>query len=300
MIFVTHDLSIVARMCDRVAVMYAGRIVEMGPVRRIFRSPAHPYTRALLDSIPRLGARLERLTVIEGQPPDLARLPAGCAFAPRCPPGHGAVPCGGPARDGDGRGTGDALLAARTGRTRVTERQDGRLRGPLPPRFPSVGRDTASRACRARGRRAAPPPESRRAASLLQLKGPSRSAVPCPDAILRLVRSPRSTPADTPPRLTERPTNGSVGLRSDAPTLERPTVTRHSLPEAMSESSECSGPSEYSGPVRTYGFSVNPMRSEKETIVHTPKASGSTGRTTRYLPSHDSTPSASSHLLTSS
>jgi oligopeptide/dipeptide ABC transporter ATP-binding protein len=85
MIFVTHDLSIVARMCDRVAVMYAGRIVEMGPVRRIFRSPAHPYTRALLGSIPRLGARLERLTVIEGQPPDLARLPAGCAFAPRCP-----------------------------------------------------------------------------------------------------------------------------------------------------------------------------------------------------------------------
>jgi ABC-type glutathione transport system ATPase component len=158
MIFVTHDLSIVARMCDRVAVMYAGRIVEMGPVRRIFRSPAHPYTRALLDSIPRLGARLERLTVIEGQPPDLARLPDD-APSPRAAPGHGAVPCGGPARDGDGRGTGDALLAARTGRTRVTERQDGRLRGPLPPRLPSVGRDTASRACRARGRRAAPPPE---------------------------------------------------------------------------------------------------------------------------------------------
>jgi ABC-type glutathione transport system ATPase component len=65
MIFVTHDLSIVARMCDRVAVMYAGWIVEMGPVRRIFRSPAHPYTRALLGSIPRLGARLERLTELE-------------------------------------------------------------------------------------------------------------------------------------------------------------------------------------------------------------------------------------------
>ncbi len=85
MIFVTHNLGIVARICDRVAVMYAGRVVEMGPVPRIFRAPAHPYTRALLESIPRLGARLERLTAIEGQPPDLSRLPSGCAFAARCP-----------------------------------------------------------------------------------------------------------------------------------------------------------------------------------------------------------------------
>jgi oligopeptide/dipeptide ABC transporter ATP-binding protein len=85
MIFVTHNLGIVARMCDHVAVMYAGRIVELGPVRRLFKAPAHPYTRALLDSIPRLGARARRLTAIDGQPPDLARLPAGCAFAPRCP-----------------------------------------------------------------------------------------------------------------------------------------------------------------------------------------------------------------------
>jgi oligopeptide/dipeptide ABC transporter ATP-binding protein len=84
MIFVTHDLGIVARICDRVAVMYGGRIVEIGPVRTIFTAPAHPYTRALLDAIPRLGARRDRLTTIEGQPPDLARLPAGCAFAPRC------------------------------------------------------------------------------------------------------------------------------------------------------------------------------------------------------------------------
>jgi oligopeptide/dipeptide ABC transporter ATP-binding protein len=65
--------------------MYAGRIVETGPVRRLFRTPAHPYTRALLDSIPRFGARRETLTAIAGQPPDLAKLPAGCAFAPRCP-----------------------------------------------------------------------------------------------------------------------------------------------------------------------------------------------------------------------
>jgi oligopeptide/dipeptide ABC transporter ATP-binding protein len=84
MIFVTHDLGIVARVCDRVAVMYGGRIVEIGPVRQIFTAPAHPYTRALLAAIPRLGARRERLETIEGQPPDLASLPAGCAFAPRC------------------------------------------------------------------------------------------------------------------------------------------------------------------------------------------------------------------------
>jgi len=85
LIFVTHNLGIVAKICDRVAVMYAGRIVEMGPVRRIFERPAHPYSRALLESIPRLGARVARLVAIDGQPPDLARLPGGCAFAPRCP-----------------------------------------------------------------------------------------------------------------------------------------------------------------------------------------------------------------------
>jgi oligopeptide/dipeptide ABC transporter ATP-binding protein len=84
MIFVTHNLGIVARMCDRVAVMYAGRIVEIGPLRAIFTTPAHPYTRALLASVPRLGARSDRLTAIEGQPPDLATLPPGCAYAPRC------------------------------------------------------------------------------------------------------------------------------------------------------------------------------------------------------------------------
>jgi oligopeptide/dipeptide ABC transporter ATP-binding protein len=85
MIFITHNLGIVSKICDRVAVMYAGRIVEMGAVRQIFTAPAHPYTRALLASIPRFGARMSRLTAIEGQPPDLARLPGGCAFAPRCP-----------------------------------------------------------------------------------------------------------------------------------------------------------------------------------------------------------------------
>jgi oligopeptide/dipeptide ABC transporter ATP-binding protein len=85
LIFITHNLGIVAKMCDQVAVMYAGRLVEWGPVTRIFDAPAHPYTRALLESIPRMGDGRERLTAIEGQPPDLAAPPSGCAFHPRCP-----------------------------------------------------------------------------------------------------------------------------------------------------------------------------------------------------------------------
>jgi oligopeptide/dipeptide ABC transporter ATP-binding protein len=84
MLFITHDFGIVARMCDRVAVMYAGRIVESGPVRVIFREPRHPYTQALMASVPRLDDTVKRLPSIEGQPPALHRLPAGCRFAPRC------------------------------------------------------------------------------------------------------------------------------------------------------------------------------------------------------------------------
>jgi oligopeptide/dipeptide ABC transporter ATP-binding protein len=83
-VFVTHDLGIVAKMCDQMLVMYAGRAVEQGPVRRIFAEPAHPYSEALLRSVPRMCSR-ERLYRIEGQPPNLADLPPGCAFAPRCP-----------------------------------------------------------------------------------------------------------------------------------------------------------------------------------------------------------------------
>ena len=85
LIFITHNLGIVAKMCDQLAVMYAGRVVEQGPVSRIFSAPAHPYTKALLGSIPRMTDNRERLTAIEGQPPDLSSLPPGCAFAPRCP-----------------------------------------------------------------------------------------------------------------------------------------------------------------------------------------------------------------------
>jgi oligopeptide/dipeptide ABC transporter ATP-binding protein len=85
LIFITHNLGIVAKMCDQVAVMYAGRLVEAGPVKQIYNSPAHPYTRALLESIPRLGDNRQRLTAIEGQPPDPSAPPPGCAFHPRCP-----------------------------------------------------------------------------------------------------------------------------------------------------------------------------------------------------------------------
>ena len=84
LIFITHNLGIVAKMCDQLAVMYAGRVVESGPVSQIFNAPTHPYTEALLNSIPRMGDSAQRLTAIEGQPPDLAALPQGCAFAPRC------------------------------------------------------------------------------------------------------------------------------------------------------------------------------------------------------------------------
>jgi oligopeptide/dipeptide ABC transporter ATP-binding protein len=83
LIFVTHNLGIVAKMCDRVAVMYAGKIVEMQTVRGLFYDPRHPYTRALLDSMPKLGVR-EPLYIIPGQPPDLSALPSGCSFHPRC------------------------------------------------------------------------------------------------------------------------------------------------------------------------------------------------------------------------
>ncbi len=85
LIFVTHDLGIVARLCDRVAVMYAGRIVETGTTRQIFNQPAHPYARALLATLPSLESRKKRLLTVAGQPPIPINLPPGCSFAPRCP-----------------------------------------------------------------------------------------------------------------------------------------------------------------------------------------------------------------------
>ena len=84
-ILITHDLGVVAELCDEIAVMYAGQIVEKGPVDLIFNAPQHPYTVGLLGSLPRLEHRQERLAAIEGQVPDMTKLQTGCRFADRCP-----------------------------------------------------------------------------------------------------------------------------------------------------------------------------------------------------------------------
>jgi peptide/nickel transport system ATP-binding protein len=85
LIWITHDLAVVAGLADRIAVMYAGRIVEQGPVDAVFTRPLHPYTRGLIGSIPSRGNRGATLTQIPGMPPSPAHRPPGCAFAPRCP-----------------------------------------------------------------------------------------------------------------------------------------------------------------------------------------------------------------------
>jgi oligopeptide/dipeptide ABC transporter ATP-binding protein len=84
MLFVTHDFGIVAKMCDHVAVMYAGRIVEKAEVRTVFDHPTHPYTKALMASVPKVEQAVTRLYSIGGQPPALLNLPPGCSFLPRC------------------------------------------------------------------------------------------------------------------------------------------------------------------------------------------------------------------------
>ncbi|MFC9297727.1 ABC transporter ATP-binding protein [Streptomyces sp. NPDC057011] len=85
LILITHDLGVVADVADKIAVMYAGRIVEAAPVHEIYKAPAHPYTRGLLDSIPRLDQKGQELYAIKGLPPNLLAIPPGCAFNPRCP-----------------------------------------------------------------------------------------------------------------------------------------------------------------------------------------------------------------------
>ncbi|MFE5186938.1 ABC transporter ATP-binding protein [Streptomyces sp. NPDC056628] len=85
LVLITHDLGVVADVADRIAVMYAGRLVESAPVHDLYKAPAHPYTRGLLDSVPRLDLKGRELTAIRGLPPNLTRIPPGCAFHPRCP-----------------------------------------------------------------------------------------------------------------------------------------------------------------------------------------------------------------------
>ncbi|MGA2210027.1 MAG: ABC transporter ATP-binding protein [Acidimicrobiales bacterium] len=84
-LFVTHDMSLVSHFSDRVMVMYAGQVAELGGTRELFERPLHPYSRGLLEAFPSIRGNKEHLVGIPGSPPDLARLPAGCRFAPRCP-----------------------------------------------------------------------------------------------------------------------------------------------------------------------------------------------------------------------
>lgn len=85
MMLVTHDMGVIAETADRVAVMYAGRVIEIGPVRSVVKEPAHPYTAGLMASIPPMGRRVERLAQIDGSMPRLSAIPAGCTYNPRCP-----------------------------------------------------------------------------------------------------------------------------------------------------------------------------------------------------------------------
>jgi oligopeptide/dipeptide ABC transporter ATP-binding protein len=85
LILITHDLSVIAETCDRVMIMYAGRVAEEGPVDEVFSRPRHPYTQKLLSAFPNIHADRRTLDVIPGSPPDLRHPPPGCRFAPRCP-----------------------------------------------------------------------------------------------------------------------------------------------------------------------------------------------------------------------
>jgi len=85
MLLITHDLGVVAEMCDRVVVMYAGRVVEEASVQDLFERPQHPYTKGLIQSVPKLRQKVRRLESIRGNVPDLSAMPQGCKFAPRCP-----------------------------------------------------------------------------------------------------------------------------------------------------------------------------------------------------------------------
>lgn len=143
-VLVTHDLGVVAEMAHRVAVMYAGRIVEEGPVGEIFAHPAHPYTWGLLDCLPRLdAARDERLRSIEGQPPHLMQPIPGCAFAARCP--HAMEVCGNYAPSMLDAGPAhrsacwllDPHAAALAARTRLGKREPAPVAPPGRPRLPA-------------------------------------------------------------------------------------------------------------------------------------------------------------------
>ena len=104
-IWITHDLGVIAGIADRVMVMYGGQVVEHAPVKELFRNPQHPYTKALLKTVPSLsGERAKRLTVIEGQPPILSSAPSACSFRDRCPQAMSRCGTENPTRYGIGNG----------------------------------------------------------------------------------------------------------------------------------------------------------------------------------------------------
>jgi peptide/nickel transport system ATP-binding protein/oligopeptide transport system ATP-binding protein len=111
-LFISHNLDLVAEICDRVVVMYAGRVAEEAPVTELFARPMHPYTRLLQRCIPRLGRTGEALVSIDGAPPALGRFVPGCAFAPRCPSAIGQCQHDAPAERGLGRGRVACWVAA--------------------------------------------------------------------------------------------------------------------------------------------------------------------------------------------
>ncbi|CQD23452.1 dipeptide transport ATP-binding protein DppD [Mycolicibacterium conceptionense] len=102
-VLITHDLALVAEEADQVAVMYAGQVVETGPVAEVFANPRHPYTKGLLDSVPVSAVRGEALKSIGGAPPDLHSIPAGCVYQDRCPLARELCVTTRPALQGDGR-----------------------------------------------------------------------------------------------------------------------------------------------------------------------------------------------------
>jgi peptide/nickel transport system ATP-binding protein len=112
LVLISHDLGVVAETCERIAVMYAGRIVEQAPTERLFANPSHPYTRGLLGALPPLDGERQPLVAIPGNVPDPRRLPRGCAFAPRCPERIGACDLTDPSDARLGRGHRAACLRA--------------------------------------------------------------------------------------------------------------------------------------------------------------------------------------------
>ena len=119
MILITHDLGVVGEVCDTVAVVYAGQIIEMGEKEEIFEHPTHPYTIGLFGSIPDIDEDVEYLTAIQGMPPNMANLPSGCYFHPRCP--HMCEACRESAPELGDIGNGHLVRCHMTGK----ERKDG-------------------------------------------------------------------------------------------------------------------------------------------------------------------------------